>query len=365
MTTIDEKVINAFTNLMIEKILSVSKDWEKPWIEAPGQKGFPQNIDGRQYSGFNSLMLFWHSKLNNYELPVFLTFNQAKEKGIYIKKGESSFPISYWNITVKDKETGEKITLDEYLKLSAEQQNAYKVTPFLKYYNIFNVEQTNLKEVNSKLWQTLEEKFRKEPLKDNKGLFVSPVMDEIIEKQRWLVPIYPKVQNQAFYRHNLSTGEEEIIIPVKSQFKTGEAYYSTALHEMTHSTGHKSRLNRNFGVKFGDERYAREELVAELTGALTAQSIGISTHIQKENAQYLKHWLECLKKEPNFLLSTMSDVNKASAMIMNVVDNTLNQKEQILNDQENKQQMSIKLNFPESQRIKPEQEVSGAKIKLR
>lgn len=115
----------------------------------------------------------------------------------------------------------------------------------------------------------------------------------------------------------MSGGGEDgyIVIPKKGQFNSGENFYSTLLHEMAHSTGEPAYLNREKGRIFGDEKYAREELVAELTAATTGQAMGISTHIREENAMYLKNWLGALKEDPKFIYSILSDVGKASCMI--------------------------------------------------
>lgn len=87
------------------------------------------------------------------------------------------------------------------------------------------------------------------------------------------------------------------------------------MHEMAHSTGEVHLLNREKGVVFGDDKYAKEELIAELTAATTGQAMGITTSIREENAMYLKNWLAALKEDPKFIYSILSDVGKASGMI--------------------------------------------------
>ena len=109
--------------------------------------------------------------------------------------------------------------------------------------------------------------------------------------------------------------DNHIVVPLKGQFKDGENFYSTLLHEMAHSTGEPEHLNREKGVIFGDKQYAKEELVAELTSATVGQSLGISTHIREENAMYLKNWLGALKEDPKFIYNILADVGKASNMI--------------------------------------------------
>lgn len=316
MSKIDEKGVEIFTSLMIDKIKEISSNWKKPWINAAGRNGLPQNLEGRVYNGINSLMLYLFSEKNNYDLPVFTTFNQARDQGISILKGSKSFPVMYWNLVVKNKDTGRSIPFEEYKNLTKSEQDKYTVMPFQRHYNVFNVAQTNLKEVNPELYTKLEDKFKVEALKDKEGQFISPALDSLINNQDWLTPIKLKEQDNAFYSPIYDT----ITMPVKSQFPSGESFYSTLLHEMAHSTGTEERLNREFGKKFGDEKYAKEELIAELTAAVTGQSLGISSGIREENAAYLKSWLKRLQETPKYLMSILADVNKASGMISAVID---------------------------------------------
>ena len=139
-----------------------------------------------------------------------------------------------------------------------------------------------------------------------------PLIDAMVREQQWICPIYSKEGNSAYH----ASGEENhIVVPLKGQFKDGENFYSTLLHEMAHSTGEPEHLNREKGVIFGDKQYAKEELVAELTSATVGQSLGISTHIREENAMYLKNWLGALKEDPKFIYNILADVGKASNMI--------------------------------------------------
>lgn len=313
METAGDKALKLFADLMVEKIRQVEDNWHKPWLSTQGG-GLPQNIEGRAYNGINSFMLFLLSEKMNYSLPVYMTFMQAKDNGVNVLKGEKSFPVIYWNFSIKDKE-GRKITLDQYRALSKEEQERYKVTPFMKTYNVFNVHQTNLQEIHPEKWESLKEKFQAPALKDEQGMFTMPLLDALMREQKWICPIQQQVGDKAYHVR----GENGyIVIPKKGQFNSGENFYSTLLHEMAHSTGEPAYLNREKGRIFGDEKYAREELVAELTAATTGQAMGISTHIREENAMYLKNWLAALKEDPKFIYSLLSDVGKASGMIQEV-----------------------------------------------
>lgn len=313
----NDKTLQKFAELMIKKINEVSDDWQKPWFSTIGH-GLPQNIDGRIYNGINSFMLYLHCDEKKYKTPVFMTFAQAKDKGVSVLKGEKSFPVLYWNFSVKDN-YGHKITLDEYKALSKEEQQDYTVIPYTKSYMVFNADQTNFSVIHPEKWEMIQKKFDVRDLKDDKGMLSCPELDMMLTHNTWLCPIFSEPINRAFYRPS----EDKIFIPLKELFYTGEGFYSTMLHEMGHSTGIESRLNRELKNKFGSPKYAKEELVAELTSAVVCQSLGIVSGIQEENAQYLKNWLEALDEEPMFIYSVLADVGKASKMILNEVGREL------------------------------------------
>ncbi|MBM6656517.1 DUF1738 domain-containing protein [Bacteroides mediterraneensis] len=311
-----EKALKQFADLMIQKIKEVEYDWKKPWFSPESGGGLPQNIEGRIYNGINLFMLYLLSEEKGYSTPLYMTFMQAKEAGASIMRGEKSFPVVYWNFSVRDK-NGNKISIDDYRDLSDDEKKEYKVTPYMKTYNVFNVSQTNYPEVQPEKWEKLKEQFKSPSLKDEKGMFTMPLLDALIRERQWVCPIYPRESDSAYYRRGEGC---HIIVPLKGQFDTGESFYSTLLHEMAHSTGEEGLLGREKGEFFGDKKYAKEELVAELTSATCGKSLGLSTCIREENAMYLKSWLSALSGDPKFIYTILSDVAKASAMIQEKVN---------------------------------------------
>lgn len=316
-----DKILRQFTNMMIDKIKEVDNNWKKPWFSSQGSTGLPQNIDGRLYNGINSFMLYLLSEKQGYNTPVYMTFMQAKESGVNVRKGEKAFPVIYWNFFIKDKD-GNKVTMDEYKKLNKEEQQTFRITPYMKTYQVFNIQQTNFSETQPEKWEKLKEQFTVPALLDEKGMFTMPLLDALIREKQWICPIYPRESDSAYYRRGEGC---HIIVPLKSQFDTGESFYSTLLHEMAHSTGEIGLLEREKGEVFGDSKYAKEELIAELTSAICGKFLGISTCIREENAMYLKSWLTALGKDPKFICNILSDVSKASQMIMEKV-NTMEEK---------------------------------------
>ena len=273
-------------------------------------------------------LLLLHCENEGYKIPRFCTFdcvqklNKSGKDGeelprVSVLRGEKSFPVMLTTFTCIHKETKEKIKYDDYKKLSDEEKKEYNVYPKLNVYNVFNVAQPNLEQARPELYAKLEEQNRlKRPASLDGEKFSFPAMDEIIKHGLWLCPIKPTHQDQAYY----SITRDEIVLPEKSQFMTGEAFYGTAFHEMTHSTGSEGRLNRLKPTTFGSDDYAREELVAELGSALVASRYGIVKNVKDESAAYLKSWLDSLKESPEFIKTTLQDVRRATSMISHRID---------------------------------------------
>lgn len=321
--------LDRFAEMMIERMEQMkASDWEQGWIGGgSGFGGLPQNVGGRNYSGSNSFFLQLQTAAKGYELPVYLTFNQAHNLKAHVLNGEKAFPVVYWDMMVKDKD-GKKISSDEYKAMSKEERKNLDVIPFVKAFPVFNIDQTNLREVQPERVQKLLDKFKVPEMRDTQGMYAHSALDRMIQQQGWLCPIQAdKRESGAYY----SPSRDVVVLPMKAQFNTGTTpdeiyrdgmeFYSTMLHEMTHSTMTPERLNREMGGKFGDPKYAKEELVAELTAAMISHSMGFDSKITDNSAAYLDSWIGVLKQEPKFIVSIMADVNKASDMILDRVDN--------------------------------------------
>lgn len=141
-------------------------------------------------------------------------------------------------------------------------------------------------------------------------------VDHMVDAGKWYCRIEVLESDSAFYRPSADV----IVCPQKTQFPKGADYYSTLLHEVAHSTGHPSRLNRDMSGFFGSPSYAREELIAEMTAALCGIRFGLATTPQQENAAYLASWLRGLKEKPEYLFDILIDANKAATMIADRVE---------------------------------------------
>lgn len=330
--------LQKFADMMV-KIIETAKanNWKKGWMGVNGSvQGLPQNISGRTYSGGNSFFLMFNTAEQGYKTPVYMTFLQAKDQNLQVKPGEKSVPVFKWGLSIKD-EDGNKISEEVYNTMSKEERSKLVVRPFPRVFSVFNIDQTNLEEVNKKKYDAIVARFKvpEQEVKDTDGMYVNEALDRMFETKAWYAKIqYDKPSEQAFYRPSTDT----IVLPMKSQFKLGQTpeevyrdgmeYYSTALHEMAHSTGHENRLNRSFG-QHGTDNYAHEELIAEMTSALVGSTMGFDRKILDNHANYLSGWLNRLKGKPETISTIMTDVGKASDMIIDKIDEqriALNQK---------------------------------------
>ena len=182
---------------------------------------------------------------------------------------------------IRHKETRKKIELADYYRLPQEQRRQYDVLPVMRYYPVFNIDQTDMSERQPERYASLTTPAEQKDYSD--GL-TCEVLDRMLAEQSWLCPILLRSGNRASYSPTL----DRIVCPEKRQFPESAAFWTTLLHEVTHSTGHAERLNRPFGSCYGDADYIREELVAELTAALCGAMLGFATTPREESAAYIK-----------------------------------------------------------------------------
>ena len=360
--TMAEKAIDRFAEMMVARLEEMKgQQWEKGWIDGSGKtQGLPQNLSGRRYSGHNDFFLQLHTAMKGYDMPVYATYKQLKDAGATIGKGEKAMPVIYWNITHRD-EHGQKVSDEAYEAMTKAEQEKVKTVPVLMGYYVWNLQQTDFPEVKPEKFAKLQEQFKAPEMKDTVGMYESKEFDAMIDKQAWVCKINTVEGAGAFY----SQSKDEITVPMKAQFnihntpeetyKDGMEYYSSIAHEMAHSTGVEKRLGRDMEGHFGDKKYAKEELVAELTAAMVGNTMGFDKRILDNNAKYVDGWMDTLKKEPRFILSVMADVNKASKMILDHVDaqrkelglNALQPKEETANEtqkaKENKESKEAKI----------------------
>ncbi len=323
-----DAALQRFAEMLIKRMEEMQKDWHKGWIGGGSMFGLPQNISGRTYEGSNAFLLFLHTAENGYKAPVYMTYGQLYKEGAHVLKGEKAVPVFKWGFSIKDKD-GKKVTEEEFDNMTDDEKKECKRRPFLKIYPEFNIDQTNMSEVNKEKYDAVVSQFRKTDVPTiTDGMYVNKAIDRMMEKQEWVCKIqYDKEEKGAYY----SPAKDIVVLPTKAQFrihpddpeecfKDGQEYYGTALHEMAHSTGHPSRFDRLKPAAFGSPEYAKEELVAELTSAMVGNTLGFDRRISDNNVAYLQNWTSALRKEPKFIVTVMADVNKASRIIIENID---------------------------------------------
>lgn len=323
-----DAALQRFAEMLIKRMEEMQKDWHKGWIGGGSMFGLPQNISGRTYEGSNAFLLFLHTAENGYKAPVYMTYGQLYKEGAHVLKGEKAVPVFKWGFSIKDKD-GKKVTEEEFNNMTDDEKKECKRRAFLKIYPEFNIDQTNMSEVNKEKYDAVVSLFRKADVPTiTDGMYVNKAIDRMMEKQEWVCKIqYDKEEKGAYY----NPAKDIVVLPTKAQFRIhpddpeecfmdGQEYYGTALHEMAHSTGHPSRLDRLKPAAFGSPEYAKEELVAELTSAMVGNTLGFDRRISDNNVAYLQNWTSALRKEPKFIVSVMADVNKASRIIIENID---------------------------------------------
>ncbi len=250
--------------------------WHKPWIACGAAISY---ATGKPYSLLNQMLL---QKPGEY-----LTFKQVQAAGGYVRKGEKANMVVFWKwLEQEDEETGE-----------------IKSIPFLRYYNVFHIDQCE--GVTAKHVAVLPQTASADAAAE------SIVYDYI---QREGVKLIHEKGDRAFYRPST----DSITLPLLKQFAETAEYYSTAFHELIHSTGHASRLDRlTATAHFGNEEYSKEELIAEIGAAALINRAGLETSASFRNsAAYVQNWLTVLRNDRKFIVSAASKAEKAVSLIL-------------------------------------------------
>jgi antirestriction protein ArdC len=284
-------IYQTVTDRIISSLKAGMIPWEKPW-KSPRFAGgpFPRNFyTGKPYRGINVLLL-WSS---DYSSPFWLTFKQAQELKGTVRRGEHGTPIVFYK------------QLPEYAKNDGESTGEDERVPFvLCRYTVFNVEQCDgltLPEISQPA--------------------IAPEVDEdeLCEsivggwENRPALHLTSPTEYRAYYRPST----DSVHMPARSRFVDAAHYYSTLFHELIHSTGHESRLNRTFGDRFGDELYSKEELVAEMGSAFLCAIAGIGNeHTDRNTTAYIQNWISKLQEDNRLIVHAAANAQKAVDSIL-------------------------------------------------
>lgn len=272
------------TNAIISDLEQGVRPWLKPWNagHAAGQISRPLRAGGQPYKGINVLTLWESAMSQHFTAPIWMTFNQAKELGANVRKGSKGTLVVY----------ADRITRTETAEDGKECERGIY---FMKSYSVFNVEQI-------------------EGLPPHFYATAAPTLDpmqRIEAADRFFANTGADIRHggdHAFY----AAQSDLVQMPPFESFRDAESYCATLAHEMTHWTKHPSRLDRDFGRKtFGDEGYAREELVAEIGAAFLCCDLGITPEPRADHAAYLDHWLKVLKDDKRAIFRAAAHAQRA------------------------------------------------------
>ena len=265
--------------------------WQKPWS---GAQGAISHTTGKRYSLLNQILLGCRS-------GEFVTFKEAQREGGHIKKGEKASMIVFWKFveTAKRDDVGNVVH-------GADGKPVMENVPFLRYYNVFHIDQC----------EGIQPRFAEDPTPGDQ-LLPDTAAEQIVKDyvQHSGVKLTIHHSDRAFY----SPSSDSVTVPELAQYASVSEYYSTLFHELTHSTGHASRLNRlSKEASFGSESYSKEELIAELGAAFLVNHTGLETSGSFRNsAGYIQSWLKQLKDDKRLIVSAAGKADKAVAMILN------------------------------------------------
>ena len=276
-------VYDMVTNRIIAELEKGQIPWQKPWTGV--RSGAYNRITKRPYSLLNQMLLQHRGE--------YATFKQWQDLGGHVRKGEKSEIVVFWKI-FESKETNPDTGEIEIKKI-----------PLLRYYNVFHISQVD--GVEALTPEQLNDEV--EPIEAG-----DKIINDYINREH--LNFVECKSNKAYY----SPSNDTVVVPLKEQYNLINEYYSTTFHELTHSTGHKNRLNRlqtGAVAAFGSENYSKEELVAEI-GSTTLMSIaGIETPKTFRNSTaYIQNWLQVLRNDNKFIVSASSKAEKAVNYIL-------------------------------------------------
>ena len=278
------------TNAIVAELEQGVRPWTKPWSaeHLAGRIGRPLRSTGEPYSGINVILLWAEAVAQGYAAPIWITFRQALALGGHVRKGEHGSTVVYAN-RFNRTETGD------------DGQDVERSIPFLKAYTVFNVEQ--VEGLPAHLYALPEPKLDPAARVAHAETFFEALGADIRHGG-----------DQAYY----AVGPDYVQMPPFECFADPEAYYATLAHECTHWTRHPSRLNRDFGRKrWGDDGYAREELVAELGAAFLCADLGLELAPRPDHASYIASWLEVLKGDRRFIFTAAAHAQHAADFLHN------------------------------------------------
>jgi antirestriction protein ArdC len=278
-------IYTRITDKIVAALEQGTRPWIRPWNaeHAAGRITKPLRHNGTPYSGINIIMLWQSAMACGYAAPIWMTFRQARELGASVRKGEHGELVVYANTITRTEET-------------ADGQDEQRKIPFLKGYTVFNVEQID--GLPSHYYQLAEATLDPVQRIDHAESFFAALGADIRHGG-----------NMAYY----AAGSDHVQMPPFETFRDAESYYAVLAHECTHWTRHASRLDRSFGRKsWGDEGYAREELVAELGSAFICADLELALEPREDHSAYIESWLKVLQDDKRAIFAAAAHAQRAA-----------------------------------------------------
>lgn len=272
------------TDTIIAELENGVAPWIRPW--AGGDDPIPRNaLTQRPYRGINTLLLGLESMQQGYRSNQWLTFRQANQLGGRVRKGEHSALIIYYEARIVEKEPSEP--------LAESDEPEKRFIPLLKVFNVFNLDQID-------------------GLPATEPVF-GPEWDPCLKAEQLIEGSGADIRHAGF-RAFYSPPNDLIYLPAKTAFKDKASYYSTALHELSHWTGHTSRIGRKLGRRFGESAYAMEELIAEMSAAFLSAHCHLEGRLQ--HASYIASWLDVLHRDKRAIFVAAAQAQKAADYLL-------------------------------------------------
>lgn len=286
-------VYQIVTDKILELLDAGTVPWHKPW--RGGAAGKPKNaISKKSYRGVNVFLLGMTAIMEGYDSPFWVTYQQAKQLGGNVRKGQKSTLIVFYRMfeTSKTLDTGKIET---------------KTIPMLRYYNVFNLDQCDNVTVPKAETVGKIDDLEFEPIE---------ACEHIVAHYKDTPGIYHDGGGRAYYR----PASDSVHLPERRKFENVEEYYSTLFHELAHSTGHESRLNRHDNdqkqAAFGSADYSKEELIAEMGAAFLSGTAGIESATIELSAAYIDGWRGAIKGNKKLVVQAAAAAQKASDYIL-------------------------------------------------
>ncbi len=275
------------TAKIVEDLAQDVRPWARPWNaghagHAAGPVSRPLRANGTPYRGINVLLLWVEAQDKNYTAPIWMTYKQAQALGAQVRKGETGTLVVYADRLTKT-ETNDK------------GEETERQIAFMKGYTVFNVEQID----------------------GLPGHYTAPAavptspLPRLEAAEAFFAATGADIRhggNRAFY----APGVDRVQMPPRDSFRDAESYAATLAHELTHWTGHESRLNRDLRSRFGDHAYAAEELIAEMGAAFLCADLGLAALPRPDHAAYLGSWLSVLQADSRAIFTAATSAQRAA-----------------------------------------------------